>query len=193
MSPCRSAAVLLRGGFRPANALRRSAFQGIALSFGVATWCAPAFAQQSRSTPRLSSLLTLSEPELSIGSEDREGPTLFGQIADVALDSALNVYVLDRSVHAVRAFSKTGRFLGAAGKSGRGRGDLASPSRSSSRAGPPARTRRRFPSRRAGTTLSLGGPGRRVLRALRANRHADRAGRRGSADRKHHARESAGI
>lgn len=127
MSSRRSAALSLRGGVRPANALRHGVLQGIVLSVWATNWCVPAFAQQPRSTPRLSSLIAFSKPELSIGSADQEGPTLFGQIADVALDSALNAYVLDRSGHAVRVFSMTGRFLGAAGKSGRGPGDLASP------------------------------------------------------------------
>jgi hypothetical protein len=84
----------------------------------------------AQSTPRdyppLASLVTVGRPQVSIGSED-EGPTLFGEITDVAIDGDFNIYILDRTNHSVRAFSRTGRFLGSAGRAGRGPGDLSWP------------------------------------------------------------------
>lgn len=77
--------------------------------------------------PPLSSLVELGRQQVSIGSEDRVGPTLFGEISDVALDRDLNIYVLDRTTHSVRTFSRTGQFIGSAGRAGRGPGDLSFP------------------------------------------------------------------
>jgi len=79
-----------------------------------------------REYPPLASLVTVGGPQVSIGSEE-EGPTLFGEITDVAVDGDFNVYILDRTSHSVRAFSRTGRFLGSAGRAGRGPADLSWP------------------------------------------------------------------
>lgn len=88
----------------------------------------PVVAQQpSQSYPPLSKFLTFSRPMLSIGSENTEGPTLFGDVRDVALDRALNVSIIDRAGDQVRAFSSSGQFLGAVGQPGRGPGDFSSP------------------------------------------------------------------
>jgi hypothetical protein len=88
----------------------------------------PLAAQQpTQSYPPLSQFLTLSKPQLSIGSENTEGPTLFGDVRDVALDRLLNVYIIDRGNQQVREFSSSGKFLSAAGRPGRGPGDFSSP------------------------------------------------------------------
>ena len=79
-----------------------------------------------RDYPPLASLVTIGKPQIAIGSEE-EGPTLFGEITDVAIDGDFNIYILDRTNHSVRAFSRTGRFLGSAGRAGRGPGDLSWP------------------------------------------------------------------
>lgn len=92
--------------------------------------CGIAARSDAQSTPRnyppLASLVTVGRPEVSIGSED-EGPTLFGEITGVAIDGDFNIYILDRTNHSVRAFSRTGRFLGSAGRPGRGPADLSWP------------------------------------------------------------------
>jgi hypothetical protein len=82
-------------------------------------------AQRDRYPP-LATVFQLLPPTLSIGS-DQEGPTLFGTITDVTLDDSLSVYVLDRSAHVVRRFTRDGRFVAARGGAGRGPGDLAAP------------------------------------------------------------------
>lgn len=71
--------------------------------------------------------LQLGPPTASIGSENSEGPTLFGQIQNVALDQNGRVYVLDVSDNTVRIFDRTGTFVSVLGRSGRGPGDFSSP------------------------------------------------------------------
>ena len=82
---------------------------------------------EGSANPPFATFVTLGSPTLSIGSADKEGPTLFGTITGVAADGSGNIYVLDRSTHSVRVFSSSGRFLGSAGRPGRGPGDLSWP------------------------------------------------------------------
>lgn len=51
----------------------------------------------------------------------------FGDIADAALDSAGNVYLLDKSTHSIRVFDRGGSFIRATGRSGRGPGEFSEP------------------------------------------------------------------
>lgn len=92
--------------------------------------CGIAARSDAQNTPReyppLASLVTLGRPQVSIGSED-EGPTLFGEITGVAIDGDFNIYILDRTNHSIRSFSRTGRLLGSAGRAGRGPADLSWP------------------------------------------------------------------
>jgi hypothetical protein len=81
----------------------------------------------ARAYPRLDSVLVIGQPRVTIGNEASAGPDLFGKIVGVTMDSERNIYVLDGTEHAVRAFSPRGRFLGSVGRAGRGPGDLREP------------------------------------------------------------------
>ena len=78
-------------------------------------------------SPPLAAFVTLGRATLSLGSNDTDGPTAFGEITGVAADGNGNIYVLDRTNHSLRSFSGNGRFLGSTGKPGRGPGDLSWP------------------------------------------------------------------
>ena len=67
------------------------------------------------------------KPILTIGSENSDGPTLFGNITGVAIDSQQNIYVLDYTSKSVRVFSKNCQFLDSAGRPGRGPADMSWP------------------------------------------------------------------
>jgi len=77
--------------------------------------------------PPLSRFVTFDKPILTIGSENSDGPTLFGNITGVSVDSQLNLYVLDYTSKSVRVFAKDGRVLGSAGRPGRGPADMSWP------------------------------------------------------------------
>lgn len=107
------------------SALLATALCGVVVMFPPAGACGAQDARQPVSPMR--SYVDFLQPALSLGSEDKGGPTLFGVIADVALDSALNIYVLDYDSHEIREFSKSGDFVASAGRPGRGPGDLFEP------------------------------------------------------------------
>jgi hypothetical protein len=99
-------------------------------------WCHPvllcaapamAAAQDSVAYPALSAVLRIGEPRRVIGEELRESPALFGTIRGVAMDGQHHIYVLDASTHSVRRFGPSGEYIGGAGRSGRGPGDLSDP------------------------------------------------------------------
>jgi hypothetical protein len=64
-----------------------------------------------RANVPLAALLTLEKPSVTIGAAAR-GPAAFGTIGGVAMDSAGNVYVLDRADNSVRSFARSGTYLG---------------------------------------------------------------------------------
>jgi outer membrane protein assembly factor BamB len=82
---------------------------------------------RAESYPPLASFVTFDKPILTIGSEDSDGPTLFGDITGVTVDSQRNIYVLDYTSKSVRVFAKDGRFIGSAGRPGRGPADMSWP------------------------------------------------------------------
>lgn len=102
---------------------------GVSLVVAIASESAAQARGQSEGStnPPLSSFVSLGTPLLSIGSANQEGPTTFGSITGVTTDGSGNVYVLDHTTHSVRVFSSGGRFLGSAGRAGRGPGDLSWP------------------------------------------------------------------
>lgn len=63
--------------------------------------------------------------DLRIGSADEEGPATFGSIADVAVDAAGRIYVLDGQAQEIRVFAPDGAHLRTIGRKGRGPGELA--------------------------------------------------------------------
>ena len=75
----------------------------------------------------LARFVTFDKPTLAIGSENSDGPTLFGNITGVAIDSQRNIFVLDYTSKSVRAFAQDGRFIGSAGRPGRGPADMSWP------------------------------------------------------------------
>ena len=83
----------------------------------------PVYAQE-RATQQVREYLTIRPARIAIGSQDREGPDLFGSIAGVTMDTRRNVYVLDGSEQHVRVFSASGQHIGTVGRPGRGPGDL---------------------------------------------------------------------
>lgn len=64
------------------------------------------------------------EVDLRLGQLEGEAPYLFGEIADVALDTAGRIYVADRQASEIRAFDRSGRYLFAAGRGGEGPGEF---------------------------------------------------------------------
>lgn len=84
---------------------------------------ASAASQPSRS----GATIVLGAPKFSIGSEDVEGPSLFGHVQSVAIDGDGRIYVLDVSDNSIRIFDSRGRFVDKVGRAGRGPGDFANP------------------------------------------------------------------
>ncbi|MCC7001416.1 MAG: hypothetical protein IT357_04600 [Gemmatimonadaceae bacterium] len=74
-----------------------------------------------------SKVAKLGPAEVTIGSEDEEGPTLFSGIAGAILDRAGFMYLLDPGSFSVRAFDRTGKFVSQVGRSGRGPGEFTQP------------------------------------------------------------------
>jgi hypothetical protein len=62
--------------------------------------------------------------DLSIGRAEGEAAYLFGRVADVAVDAAGRLPVLDQQAQAVRVFDAAGQFSFAMGGPGRGPGEL---------------------------------------------------------------------
>jgi hypothetical protein len=69
---------------------------------------------------------TLAE-DLRIGSVDAEGPELFGNIVDLAVDAAGRIYVLEGQAKELRIFDANGVHLATAGREGGGPGEFAQP------------------------------------------------------------------
>ncbi len=59
-----------------------------------------------------------------VGSEDEDGPALFGSIGGVAIGKDSTIYVTEYSTRQIRAFRPDGRFIAIAGRSGRGPGEF---------------------------------------------------------------------
>lgn len=67
------------------------------------------------------------EEDLRIGSAEGSGPDTFGSIADIAVDSAGHIYVLDRQAKNVRVFNAAGAHVRTIGKEGAGPGEFRDP------------------------------------------------------------------
>jgi hypothetical protein len=65
--------------------------------------------------------------KLELGQESEPAPDLFSTIKAVAFDRAGRIYVLDTGDHSVRMFAPNGKFIGRAGRAGRGPADFAYP------------------------------------------------------------------
>jgi hypothetical protein len=61
---------------------------------------------------------------LSIGALDAPAEEVFGQIAEVVVDSIGNIYVLDDLNHVLRVFGPEGRLITAIGRQGNGPGEF---------------------------------------------------------------------
>lgn len=70
--------------------------------------------------------LTLSA-NLVIGSEDDIQEEMLGRVADIAVDQAFNVYVLDQGFTRVQKFDSTGTYLQTIGRDGQGPGEFNHP------------------------------------------------------------------
>lgn len=64
------------------------------------------------------------EEDLRIGSFQTEGPDLFGQIADVTIDSAQRILVLEQQSNELRVFTSEGSHVRTIGREGAGPGEL---------------------------------------------------------------------
>ena len=64
------------------------------------------------------------EEESRIGSTDGEGPTSFGRIADIAVDSRGRIYVLEGETQDIRVFDSTGKHVRTVGRKGHGPGEF---------------------------------------------------------------------
>lgn len=64
---------------------------------------------------------------LSLGVEEGEEYLMFHSYLNVAVDSKLNIYILDRRNHRLLKFDKEGNFIWKAGKKGQGPGELQYP------------------------------------------------------------------
>lgn len=64
------------------------------------------------------------EEDLRIGSFQSEGPDLFGQIADVTVDRAQRIFVLEQQSHELRVFTSEGSHVRTIGREGAGPGEL---------------------------------------------------------------------
>ncbi|HEX5829740.1 MAG TPA: 6-bladed beta-propeller [Gemmatimonadaceae bacterium] len=62
--------------------------------------------------------------ELRIGSEDAEGPEMFGSIADLDVDTLGRVYVLEGQTQELRVFDSTGAHVRTIGRKGAGPGEF---------------------------------------------------------------------
>lgn len=62
--------------------------------------------------------------ELRIGSEDGEGPEMFGAVAAVEVDSAGRIYVLERQAMEIRVFDDAGKHVRTMARKGGGPGEL---------------------------------------------------------------------
>lgn len=67
------------------------------------------------------------EEELRIGIADGQGPTLFGDIAAVEVDSAGRIWVLDRHAKELRVFDARGKYVRTIGREGEGPGEFRNP------------------------------------------------------------------
>lgn len=67
------------------------------------------------------------EEDLKIGNEADENYQFY-RIRDVALDSHLNIYILDAGNHRVQKFDKNGNYLQTIGRKGQGPGEFVRPS-----------------------------------------------------------------
>ena len=98
----------------------RICIAGLIASFA---WSDSAAAQPSRSM----TMVVLEAARFSIGSEDVEGPSLFGHIQGVASDGDGRIYVLDVSDYSIRIIDGRGKVIAKVGRAGRGPGDFANP------------------------------------------------------------------
>jgi 6-bladed beta-propeller len=64
------------------------------------------------------------EQELRFGGDDAVPPSVFGRIADLDVDGAGRLYVLDQLAREVRVFDPDGRFLRRMGRRGEGPGEF---------------------------------------------------------------------
>jgi hypothetical protein len=69
----------------------------------------------------------MTPPSTTVGVEDGPSQFLFGEIRGVAVDGDGDLYVLDGTDHSIRRFTRSGRYVTRAGRTGRGPGDLAYP------------------------------------------------------------------
>lgn len=67
------------------------------------------------------------EEDLKIGNEADENYQFY-RVRDVALDSHLNIYILDAGNHRVQKFDKNGNYLQTIGRKGQGPGEFVGPS-----------------------------------------------------------------
>lgn len=63
--------------------------------------------------------------ELRIGSADADGPEMFGDVADLAVDSTGRLWVLDGQAEELRLFDADGRYVRTVARKGNGPGELA--------------------------------------------------------------------
>lgn len=64
------------------------------------------------------------EEDLRIGSLQSEGPDMFGEIADLAVDGAGKIFVLEQQAHELRVFDADGSYIRTIGREGAGPGEL---------------------------------------------------------------------
>jgi hypothetical protein len=65
--------------------------------------------------------------ELRIGSEDSDGPDMFGRIADIGVDDLGRIFVLDGQAAEIRVFDSTGAHVRTIGRKGAGPGEFRNP------------------------------------------------------------------
>lgn len=87
-----------------------------------------------RSTPpatvsqrAIAGVLSISQPDLTIGADDEDGPYLFGEFTGVAVGGDGTIYVNDYSFGHIRAFEARGKHLLTFGRRGRGPGEFMNP------------------------------------------------------------------
>lgn len=93
----------------------------LSVLFAFAFFAPTARAQQPVEFPRLGQV------RLELGEESEPAPDLFSTIKAVAFDRAGRIYILDTGDHSVRMFAPNGKFIGRAGRAGRGPADFAYP------------------------------------------------------------------